>query len=374
MDSYDPESGQVFKETIVKVGKNEKMPDYHFRRPADRQVHKRILACRQRSTKTLQQLSMQKIISHANSLLPETLESLPEPIVIKIWSAIRREGYESFHVWKAFINAGFRERTFRHHLSASRGRRSVTNFFDSLVSHDFAWVVNLTVGDMDMSVSDLREVSRVRNLRTLQVHYERRCQSNILDDRIVQVWSQRAASGQSFSRLETLAITNAPGFTVSAFEHLAAFPVLSSVFLFQTGVKSSERDGQAAERSGWRRDLTHLDSTLQDPIEDLKRKYEDRSRIHVHLSAAIHTQGFVDRRLPHDSGPSSGACVLEARLGRINATSNVTLPDRILCFERDPGVAVSKVVEDIVDSAPTRKKQKVNDSKAADFAAMLEGG
>lgn len=374
MNSYDPESGQVFKETIVRAGRYETLHDFLHRSPTTKRGNRRINLSSQRGMKRLQDLCMQSIINHADSLLPETLETLPEPIAIKIWSAIRREGYESFHVWKTFINAGFRERTFRHHLHVSGEVRQRTELFGHLSSHDFAWVVNLTLNDVDMSASELREVSRVRNLQSLQVHYNSRRASNTLDDRIVQVWSQRSATDGSFSRLETLAITNAPGVTIWAFDNLAAFLVLSSLFLYETGVGTGKRDRQRAKRSGWFKDSAYCNAGGEDSLENLKRGYMLSEVAFLSPRGASNcAQDFVDRRLSRQVGPSSKACVLRAQLRSSGAYTTINWPENILCFERDPHSAESKVVNEIIDSAPARKKQKVKNSKAAGFAAMLDG-
>lgn len=88
MDRFDPETGLVFRETIVKArSRFEWVPDWQHkcaaRWPIDEPPSNRV--------ESLYAKAMRKIILKANTLSPETLQAIPATIGERIWKAIRRE-------------------------------------------------------------------------------------------------------------------------------------------------------------------------------------------------------------------------------------------------------------------------------------------
>lgn len=81
MERYDPDSGQVFRETVVKVARK------HGKRPSNRLPYVAPL----RGAESLSAKAMREIVCNASTLTKETLEAAPLPIVHQIWKAIRRE-------------------------------------------------------------------------------------------------------------------------------------------------------------------------------------------------------------------------------------------------------------------------------------------
>lgn len=384
MDSFDPESGQVFSETIIEPRK----PEIPWERQPSLPSKRERASRRPRvplESKTLQARCIRKITSLANDLRPETLADLPENIAIRIWTAIREEERESFNVWKAFIHAGFQRPAFRHTTEIEEFRfRPVTDTFSKLSSPDFAWVVRLNLYAADLEVLEFREVSRITNLESLTVHYSVDRPRNTLHDRIVQAWSQRARTDGAFSRLRILAFVNAPRISASVFEHLNGFPELSSLVLHTTGIKASQSDLKAARRSGWQRHRTpeegEEDSTLLRPPAWSYKGLEHACHIESFVHNLTDQQGF--RR----EGPGSSTYVLNAHLGYPNVTHIWRSRSGMIWFERDPEFArirssrASKDAkgqsagEETTNGAPLRKRlrMRLKDATEAGFTAMLD--
>ena len=83
MASYDPDSGQVFRETVVQA----------------QQVPWQDECCGQKvvsppssiGARSLKDLAMRRLVRSAKFLTPSVLEAVPSMIAHQIWKAIRRE-------------------------------------------------------------------------------------------------------------------------------------------------------------------------------------------------------------------------------------------------------------------------------------------
>ena len=86
MEQFDPESGLVFRETIVKA-----------QRPPAKWEHRlgSSLGVRYKppakGAESLYAKAMREIVRKAYTLTPESLQAIPTTIAQQIWKAIRRE-------------------------------------------------------------------------------------------------------------------------------------------------------------------------------------------------------------------------------------------------------------------------------------------
>lgn len=90
MDRFDPESGQVYRETVIR-------PDRNGLVEWDRACHG--LGTRKyvspRGADTLTSMILRKLVLHADELAPNVLEAVPATTVQQIRTAIKREYVKS---------------------------------------------------------------------------------------------------------------------------------------------------------------------------------------------------------------------------------------------------------------------------------------
>ena len=86
MDSFDPESGQVYRETVVRRRLKAHRAwehDYKGRKPYN--------ALSPQGADSLTAMALRKLVCHADQIRPVTLATLPARTVYQIRTAIRRE-------------------------------------------------------------------------------------------------------------------------------------------------------------------------------------------------------------------------------------------------------------------------------------------
>ena len=373
MDSYDRDTGLVFKETIFKptcqtpwehqcIASNDRPPPAPLPTPG--------------GTKSLYSLCMEELMRNTRSIFLETLQGIPAHIAVKIWTRIRREGLESFHVWKIFVEAGFGDRTFRHHLFPSGSPpRPLHEMYGAISSPNFAWVVDLALVDVRCSLSTLRHLASVTNLTSLQVRFSDSRKSVIFSDSVVQSWSNSATLEGAFARLELLLINNCTEITSSIFESLRRLPLLQQMLLCDTGVERSKSQRKLALKQGWRFDSTN---------EFWKPFCQDISWVRkISLNPSWHfIDEYVDWRHSQKSNLDGTVPVLKA--GKHKPNHSRPYETDLLCFERTqlPLSAIDKrmigkaAAPDENTSIPERrrpaKKRKINAAKAEGFSRMLE--
>lgn len=359
--NYDPDSGQVYTETIMRRDCSDRTPwEFQCRAEMAKLTSTRL----QTGVRSLKDLCMEKLIDHANKLLPETLQNLPDTIAMKIWAAMRREWRESFHVWTAFINAGFKAPNFKHALQIKHLRRvPLVDTFIKLSSGSCAWMVDLTLSNVSLSAGELKEISRLVNLQNLHIQYRCEGEGQDLDNRIVNVWSTRAQIENAFAHLEQLSIFNAPYITSDVFEHLSGFPVL---FTFICSGSYRKRDFQKVEQSGWKVErLVH---------QAEETKYSYRSCVGVGRDrSASQLKELSERQRQRKPKSPSSVPVVDAQLG-ILGRAHFGQPLNMLCFQRDQEFSAPTQTEPAKFHGRPRKQRKLDDAKGADFAAMLNGG
>ena len=112
-------------------------------------------------------------------------------------------------------------------------------------------MTDLTLSNVGFSASDFKQVGRLVNLQNLHFRNGRAAIVNSLDDNVLQAWNRHAKDTGSFRHLELISIVNAPGITVQAFEYLNTFPVLDTIILCHTSVRTHHK--VISEKHGWLR-------------------------------------------------------------------------------------------------------------------------
>lgn len=86
MDSFDPESGQVYRETVVK--RRSRAPKKWEHRCTGTKPYN-VLS--RQGADSLTAMTLRKLVCHADQLRPDTLATLPTHTVQQIRTAIKRE-------------------------------------------------------------------------------------------------------------------------------------------------------------------------------------------------------------------------------------------------------------------------------------------
>lgn len=88
MQRYDPESGQLYREIIVKAGSlRQREPEWERKCPVPKPMYRPPT----QGAESLYAKAMREIVCNADTLTPETLQAVPTSLVQQIWRAIRRE-------------------------------------------------------------------------------------------------------------------------------------------------------------------------------------------------------------------------------------------------------------------------------------------
>jgi hypothetical protein len=90
MNRYDSETGQVFRETIIRPNGRTHTPWEHFRRSGGREQMRHIFKSLHGSDSMFNTVT-RKIVNHASMLNVDLLKATPAAIVEKIWISIQRE-------------------------------------------------------------------------------------------------------------------------------------------------------------------------------------------------------------------------------------------------------------------------------------------
>jgi hypothetical protein len=86
MDCFDPESGQVYRETVLKQ-QQKPFRQWEHRCPGSKPQN--VLSAQ--DCDSLTAMALRKLVCHAGQLNSETLQALPARTAHQIFSAIRRQ-------------------------------------------------------------------------------------------------------------------------------------------------------------------------------------------------------------------------------------------------------------------------------------------
>lgn len=132
---------------------------------------------------------MREVVRNAHLLSTEVLKDLPSTIVIRIWHEIRRQYVvyfifvsrslrfyrhrESLHLFKTFAGSGRGDRTFLHgtKLCQQAFEKPLVDYILDISSPSFAWMTDLLLEDVSCTAGELKQLSKLGNLRKLQVSH-----------------------------------------------------------------------------------------------------------------------------------------------------------------------------------------------------------
>ena len=116
------------------------------------------------------------------------------------------------------------------------------DYFLAVTSISCAWMTDLVLCNIICPAAELTAVSRIVNLRFLQVLNSRENRETVIDDGILRSWAQRAISDGASGHLGFLAIVTAPGITQQVFGYLEHFPALDTLVLSRTSVEPKHQN------------------------------------------------------------------------------------------------------------------------------------
>lgn len=99
-----------------------------------------------------------------------------------------------------------------------------------------AWIVDLSLVDVECSPLDLRQITKMENLFSLTIFYSCKSQTSRtgcapFDDDVLENLGYHASTHGALPNLSKLLVYNAPGVTLKSLNHLSRFPMLDT---FQT--------------------------------------------------------------------------------------------------------------------------------------------
>lgn len=235
---YDQDSGQVFKETIMKVRRF----DHECRCFTT-------LACSGQNTINfrsadgagpLREMATRKVLSNLDLLDEQSLKTLPLALLESLWRSAGRSYLQSARLWQLFAQTQLGIRSFVWTWAGGdvRGRNCHT-FHQALnfASGTGAWLTTLTMRH-GVSRIELLEVSKLRSLRNLHIqgHTARPSQ---FDDDVLRTWARAARSEGAFANLEMIFAIGHPGITEKALYHLSAFKKLDTLCIAECGIRKA---------------------------------------------------------------------------------------------------------------------------------------
>ncbi|MCJ1471065.1 hypothetical protein MMC07_009713 [Pseudocyphellaria aurata] len=201
---FNQESGQVYTETIARVGPMN--AEWEWKTVGSSRLAKRFRS-RGPGCASLTNMALRCAMVNSLSLTPESLKSVPWQIGQSIWNRIVASDLDSLRIWKVFASAypGEDDETlnWKDHVIL-RPEGSFTSYITPLISPSFQWITFLTLSFITCSRTDLLQLSRLVNLGVLSICEEVSCSDIGLDDGIIRSWGRAAAESNAFSMLRVL--------------------------------------------------------------------------------------------------------------------------------------------------------------------------
>ncbi|KAM0715877.1 hypothetical protein Q7P37_008391 [Cladosporium fusiforme] len=222
---FDPNSGLVFGEKVVKIGRS-------HRRDQTRQILKRCLGtppvyCPPPSgTETLVAITMRTILCNIHRLDSASLSTVPPILLEQIWKAIERSRLDSLRVWQLFAQSSIGDRTIIRDRSLNR----LTNIHQTIqiaYHPTCAWVTTLDILTDDISQLDFASLSELKNLRRFHIATASEAPHDKgFNDRVLRSWADLARDNGDFANLKTIFLYLQGGVSQWSLDHISAFPGL----------------------------------------------------------------------------------------------------------------------------------------------------
>lgn len=212
---------------------------------------------------TLQELAIRTLLSNVDAVEVGTLDGLDwEQHGSKLWSRIEAANLTTPTIWSAFCYAFPEQPLFNYYRAAElTPTRASFDEYTSFLSapllartHDFCWLTALTISNLDLRRSHVIAISIIHSLVALDIH-SKDTQNELVDDRIIRAWSERASQEGAFPRLRVLILRHQPHVTKSSLHFLFAFKSL--MLLGIAGCGLSKHDKNTASTHGWTTEDSH---------------------------------------------------------------------------------------------------------------------
>jgi hypothetical protein len=216
---FDRESGQMYNETVASLPIKDEDDRFYVEKPD----HPRARPLKRRSTtgtRSLYQMALLFILRNLHLLYSDLLKAFPLPILEQIWTAIKRRKLDGLRIWKVFapvLGPMVKNINKRPPISFSRA-------IDQGTSIDCAWLTNLTIDAMPLTIADYVLVSKMPNLNKIAVLAVPNKDVNF-SDRVLRAWASDAKMG-SFSRLRIIFASGHAHVTPQCVAYLRSFKLL----------------------------------------------------------------------------------------------------------------------------------------------------
>lgn len=294
--------------------------------------------------------------------------------------------HESFQIWKNFVLSGHGDPTFMRYILHGRLYQSLVEYYRDFSSPTFAWMTDLILYGVNCSISDLKAVSQLANIQTLQIWNNIRGVENMIHDNVLEAWSHKAANDGAFSRLMLLYIDEAPDVTIQALAYLRQLPLLDTVIMSGASMKKSN---SKAMGYGWRQHgkdyviggrfatfvqkqiskytltgcwppAVHLDDVIRQYCQMRRNDQQDAGDKFSVLTASLGYIQYSNRKTTTVHGPLAGKAIFERDLPLANTQDAENEP----VYPRGKTSRLSHA-----PSAP--KKRKIKEGKSIALETLL---
>lgn len=221
-------------------------------------------------------IALRRLLCNLGQLDTELLRSLPEAIIDRLWTVIKRSNLDSLQLWQVFSQTHLGTRTFVRRVNTSgRCERHSVSYYIDIAARPGRWLTNLCLSHGAYAPEDLCRISRLANLRNIHLNGGNTHHANYdrtagyqMTDRIVTAWADAARNEGALSMLQMIFIQGHKEVTTWSLRHLNAFPALDTFCTQACGlsrkhhVDPSERkhEQEGAGRRGWARRTTYVAS------------------------------------------------------------------------------------------------------------------
>ena len=244
MAQFDPESGQVYKETTARAVTGFRPWQYHCRSAVSEPASAR------RGARSLVEHATLSFVNNYEGSQSDLLREIPHVLLGQLWRAIQHSGRDCLFIFRSFAETGFRGADFKWDKVVNDVNQPLGDYFAQATSLQCKWLVDLTIVDLEEwqtpSLADLSNLQNLANLRILRHSGA----PEYMNDRILRTWSESARENGSFSKLRAIFVVHMSDVTDQAFQYLNAFPALECFSVKHCGM--SLRTSTAADY-GWYR-------------------------------------------------------------------------------------------------------------------------
>ncbi|KAI0121674.1 hypothetical protein BJ170DRAFT_132293 [Xylariales sp. AK1849] len=230
---YDAETGQVFRERVVKHS-SVSDGDWHTKRPFGSTTGRG-----QEGPRSLVETAIQVVGDNFGLVEDNALQYLPDHLVWMIWDYLTSPSKAlNFQAWKMFASYSSRVelpqgrvplKLFKHCQELRQPSGPLTSYTNPMMSTTFEFISHLTIADgASFEVSELLKLPEMKNLGVLEIVQPQDPSKAAIfprvSDRVVREWSQTPGA---FPCLRVLRIWGDNFTTSRSLEYAARLPALA---------------------------------------------------------------------------------------------------------------------------------------------------